>query len=94
MLLVWAIFSTFLCVISVFIIVNLLKKYEKLEDEYERYASIQEQNNKELTNRILFIDREIKSIDKRGSFESDDEVGFFFKKIKEFRDLLKEYISE
>jgi hypothetical protein len=93
-MLVWAIISTILFLGSLFVIVNLLRKYEKLEDDSEKYEEMTERNNRELAERVVFIDNEITTIDKRGSFEADDEVGNFFKKIKELRDLLKEYIEK
>ena len=31
---------------------------------------------------ITDINREIKKIDSKGSFESDDEVGYFYKELK------------
>ena len=91
---IWAISATVMFICAVFVIINLLKKYERLEDDIEAFSEITNRNNKELADRIVFIDNEIRAIDKRGSFEADDEVGFFFKKIKELRDLLKEYTEE
>ena len=93
-MLVWAILVTLLFIGSLFVIFNLLRKYEKLEEESENYYKITERNNAELAERVVFIDNEVRAIDKRGSFEADDEVGVFFKKIKELRDLLKEYIQK
>ena len=37
------------------------------------------------------MQEEMKAIDIRGSFESDDEIGWFFKGIKEIQDLINEY---
>ena len=93
-MLVWAILATFGLIACIFVIVNILRKYEKLEDEYEEYGTKNEQRNRELANRVVFIDNEIRAIDKRGSFEADDETGSFFKRIKELRDLLKEYVEK
>jgi hypothetical protein len=56
---------------------NLLKKNEKCEDiilSYEEHLSA-------LSELIVFSDKKLKEIDTKGSFESDDEVGFFFKHI-------------
>ena len=66
---------------------NLLKKNEKAEDTilyYEGYM-------KEINEQIQFIDKRVKEIDARGSFQSDDEVGFFFERLKLLNDLLATY---
>ncbi len=63
---------------------NLLKKNEKCEDiikSYEEYMI-------NLSNTINFSDKKIKEIDARGTFESDDEIGYFFKQIKFLQDQL------
>lgn len=93
-MLIWGIISTLLFIGSVFVIVNILRKYEKLEEDAEQYYNTTDANNKILAETILLIDSEIRAIDKRGSFEADDEVGMFFKRVKELRDLLKDYIPE
>ena len=66
---------------------NLLRKIEKAEDTilyYEGYM-------KEIDETIQFIDKRVKEIDTRGSFQSDDEVGFFFERLKLLNDLLTTY---
>jgi hypothetical protein len=67
-----------LLVSSIYANINLLKNIEVLEEFVENQA--EEMNRL----RVIVIDmrNELKSIDKRGSFESDDEVGFFFKQLK------------
>jgi hypothetical protein len=92
-MLVWAIIATLFFIGSLFVIFNLLRKYEKLEEDSDKYYETTELNNRALAERVVFIDNEINTIDRRGSFEADDEVGVFFKKIKELRDLLKEYVE-
>ena len=57
---------------------NLLKKNERQEDILAGYMSYL---NK-ISDTIDFADKKLKEVDARGSFESDDEVGFFFKQIK------------
>jgi|TARA_B100000073_G_scaffold172386_1_gene142572 hypothetical protein len=37
---------------------------------------------------ITFSTERMKTIDSKGTFESDDEVGFFFKEIKEIQSIL------
>ena len=66
---------------------NLLKKNEKCEDiilSYENYMS-------NLSNTIEFIDKKVKEIDSKGSFESDDEIGFFFEQIKILQQQLNDF---
>ena len=66
---------------------NLLKKNEKCEDiilTYERYMV-------NLSNAIKDSDKRLKEVDRKGSFESDDEVGFFFKTLKELQDQLNNF---
>jgi hypothetical protein len=65
-------------VILVYTNYNLLKKNEECEDiikSYENYMI-------NLSNTIKFADKKLKEVDRKGSFESDDEVGFFFQQIK------------
>jgi hypothetical protein len=76
-----------LVVVLGFTTFNLLRKIENAEDTilyYEGYM-------KEVDETIQFIDKRVKEIDTRGSFQSDDEVGFFFERLKLLNDLLTTY---
>ena len=67
--------------------INLLKKNEKLEDlVLSRDNYIQK-----LTQTIDFINIKLNEIDEKGTFKSDDEIGFFFKQIQNIQDILNEY---
>jgi hypothetical protein len=66
---------------------NLLKKNERQEDILAGYMSYL---NK-ISDTIDFADKKLKEVDARGSFESDDEVGFFFKQIKQLQDILNAF---
>jgi len=66
---------------------NLLKKNEKAEDMISYYEGYM----KEIDEQIKFIDKRIKEIDTKGTFESDDEVGFFFQRLKLLIELLATY---
>jgi hypothetical protein len=66
---------------------NLLKKNERQEDILAGYMSYL---NK-ISDTIDFADKKLKEVDARGSFESDDEVGFFFKQIKQLQDILNTF---
>ena len=70
-------------ILSIFVLVlgftsyNLLRKNEKCEDiikSYEDYMI-------NLSATIISSDKKLKEIDSRGTFEGDDEVGFFFKQL-------------
>ena len=57
---------------------NLLKNYEQSEEYVENLESWVKQFSKTITD----MNRELKQIDNKGSFKSDDEVGYFFKELK------------
>ncbi len=66
---------------------NLLKKNEKAEDaiiSYQEYIN-------SLGSTVEFINKRIDEIDSRGTFKSDDEVGFFFDRLKMLNDMLRPY---
>ena len=65
------VFMVLLFVTSSYIIWNLNKKLELLENWVEQFVQV-----------IDRVNRDLKQADYRGSFESDDEVGFIFKEIK------------
>ncbi len=70
-----------------YIIWNLMKKNEKLED-----AIVKRDTYIETISTIMSeSDRKIKEIDSKQIFESDDEIGWFFKGIKELQELINEY---
>ena len=66
---------------------NLLKKNERAEDMISYYEGYM----KEIDEQIKFIDKRVKEIDAKGTFESDDEVGFFFQRLKLLVELLATY---
>jgi len=73
--------------ISFFIIWNLLRKNEKAEDiiiSQQDYIS-------KLSSTIEFADKELKKIDEKGIFKSDDEIGFFFIQIKSLQEILNNF---
>ena len=70
-----------------YIIWNLMSKNEKLEDALNK-------RDQYIDNMSLIMsesDRKIKEIDSKQIFESDDEIGWFFKGIKEIQELINEY---
>ena len=74
-------------VILLFTTFNLLKKNERQEDvlvEYMKYLD-------KISQVIEISDKKLKKIDALGRFEADDEVGFFFKGIKQIQEILNEF---
>ena len=69
---------------------NLLSKFEKQEDILAGYLDYLDK----LSRVIEVSDEKLKQIDSRGTFESDDEVGFFFQQIKGLQDILNEFQLE
>ena len=63
---------------SLFVIYNLLRKYEQGEEYIENLESWVNQFSTSITG----MNEELKKIDSKGSFESDDEVGYFYKELK------------
>jgi len=66
---------------------NLLKKNEKCEDVIKSYESYMVN----LSNTIEFSDKKLKEIDSKGTFEGDDEVGFFFKQLLYLQEQLNNF---
>ena len=65
------IFGVFI-LIEGYVIWNLNKKTELLEGWVEDF-----------TQRVQVVQNELKKVDSKGSFESDDEVGTVFKRIEQ-----------
>tara|TARA_R110000796_G_scaffold79579_5_gene176705 strand:- start:890 stop:1165 length:276 start_codon:yes stop_codon:yes gene_type:complete len=70
-----------------FLIFNLLRKNEKQEDILLGY--LQYLDN--ISRAIEVSDEKIKKIDIKGSFEGDDEIGFFFQTIKQIQEILNDF---
>ena len=78
---------TGLCIILGYTTFNLLRKNEKLEDitlSYRDYLL-------KLKKHIEVSDMKLKEIASKGTFDSDDEIGWFFKSIKELQDKLNQF---
>jgi len=71
-----------LLIISLYIIYNLNKKTE----QYETFIE-------ELKQKVSDTNSNINEIDVRGSFSSDDEIGFYFKYIKDLQNELSKYFN-
>ena len=70
-----------------YIIWNLLKKNEKQED----IIKTQNEYIQTISTLMTESNKKIKEIDSKQIFQSDDEIGWFFKGIKEIQDLINEY---
>jgi hypothetical protein len=72
-----------------YIIWNLLKKVEKLENQ----ITVQETYILEFYDLVKTSEVKIKEIDNKQLFQSDDEVGFFFTNLKTIQEALSDYIK-
>ena len=83
-----------LVVVLGFTTFNLLKKTERYEDELNKrqdaIISYQEYING-LGSTVEFMTKRIDEVDAKGTFKSDDEVGFFFERLKMLNDMLRPY---
>ena len=66
---------------------NLLRKIEKQEDILSSYLTYLDR----ISRVIEVSDKKLKTIDAKGTFSSDDEVGFFFQQIKGLQGILNEF---
>ena len=70
-------------IVSIFVIVNLTRKIERLEDWGELLAT-----------RVIWVQDRFKEIDSKGHFESDDEVGTIFSALKDVSQVLSEVLEK
>jgi len=75
-------------IVFAYIIKNLLIKVEKYEDV------IQDQTKylQNISDAIREGDRHLRTLDEKGVFQSDDEVGEFFEQMKYVQDELNRYM--
>lgn len=66
---------------------NLMRKQEKAEDILVTYMQYLDN----LSRTIEISDKKLKELDYKGTFKSDDEVGFFFEAVKQIQDILNEF---
>ena len=72
---------------SFFIIRNLIKQAEKLEDIIENYETFISKQSEG----INACNERLKQIDDKGIFYADDEIGWFFKEIQKIQEALNEF---
>ena len=76
-----------LIIVLGFAVMNLVRKNEKQEDilvEYMKYLN-------KISQAIEISDEKLKKLDSQGRFESDDEIGFFFKSVMAIQGMLNEF---
>ena len=76
-----------LVVVLGFTTINLLRKNERVEDIVVGYLIYLDKISKV----IEASDEKLKKIDYKGTFRSDDEVGFFFEQIKKIQEVLNDF---
>ena len=74
--------------ILLYIIYNLLRKVEKYEDVVQDQVKYLQN----IANAIYNGQKHLKSIDEKGTFSSDDQVGYFFEQMKYVQDELNRYM--
>jgi len=65
---------------SFFIVRNLIKQTERLEDFITKQSDA-----------INACGVRLKELDNKGSFYADDEIGFFFKEVQKIQEALNEF---
>ena len=86
-------YTIIISILSVMVVIlgfttfNLLRKNEKAEDILVGYLDYLDKISKV----IEVSDARLKKIDHICTFQSDDEVGFFFDQIKKLQEILNEF---
>jgi len=73
--------------ISIFVNINSLRKIESQERVLRGYLIYLS----EISKIIEISNQELNKVGAKGAFESDDEVGFFFKQLKDIQSLLNNF---
>jgi hypothetical protein len=82
-------FFILLC-LSIYINIRQMLKHEKLEE-----IVLNKQNFIDKFSDIVKVNSErLNEIDSKGSFATDDEIGFFFNDLKKINDEIVEFINE
>ena len=85
--LILSIVLTAIIIISFFIIRNLLKQVEKLEDIKDKYEGFITKQSEA----INVCNERLKEIDEKNIFYADDQIGWFFKEVKKIQEALNEF---
>jgi len=71
-------------VVAFWILVKKVTAQQKVIDEQQKYIEA-------VSITVSNMNDELRQIDERGTFSSDDEVGFFFEKLKDMQALLNTF---
>lgn len=66
---------------------NLFRKVEKLE----KMVDYQDRYIQQFSNAVDFTNKRLGEIDDKGTFQSDDEIGWFFESIKTLQNELNDF---
>jgi hypothetical protein len=66
---------------------NLLRKNEKAEDIIYSYKKYMDRMDEVINE----SDKKLKEIDAQGLFKNDDEIGWFFEKVKLIQEIINQY---
>jgi hypothetical protein len=83
--------------ISIFVNINLTRKFDQLDEMAQDSVDALLENEKfltELRNRIRSQQSYLRQLDRIGSFEADDETGYFFKEMKDIVNDISIYFGE
>jgi hypothetical protein len=76
--------------LSIYINIRQMLKHEKLEE-----IVLNKQNFIDKFSDVVKVNSErLNEIDSKGSFATDDEIGFFFNDLKKINDEIVEFINE
>jgi hypothetical protein len=85
--------TTFVIILIILVLIlgyvsyNLFRKVEQLE----RIVDSQEQYISKFSDSVDFANKRLGEIDEKGTFQSDDEVGWFFESVKTLQSELNDF---
>lgn len=83
---IFEILCAVLGIISIFLIMLVYYSLKRIT-QYEELIL-------QINDKIEYVNQQLKLIDEKGTFEADDEVGFFFQELKEVGKLLDNLFEE
>ena len=83
---IFEILCAVLGIISIFLIMLVYYSLKRITQYEELILKI--------NDKIEYVNAQLKLIDEKGTFEADDEVGFFFEELKEIGKILDNLFEE
>ena len=83
---IFQILCAVLGIISIFLIMLVYYSLKRIT-QYEELIL-------QINDKIEYVNQQLKLIDEKGTFEADDEVGFFFQELKDVGKLLDNLFEE